>query len=297
MKISGIAWFDRMKAGVADFAKKTGINASQIGPTTASPELEANLLRSAITQNPTVLAVIPIDPASVETALAQARSKGITVVTHEAPTITNADADIEAFDNASYGEQIMSSLAKCMNGSGDYAQFVGSLTSETHMDWANAGLAMQEKKYPGMHRIAQPFESNDNAATSYTKTKQILQSNPGIKGFFGDSSQDVPGIARAIQEAGLQDKICVFGTGVPSETKQYIADGSADGIFLWDPKLAGEAMLQAGKILASGKKLSAGVDLKVPGYTSMHQSATNPLEFYGDAILSITKANIDNYTF
>jgi simple sugar transport system substrate-binding protein len=297
VKLTGIAWFDRMGTGVDDFAAETGLNATQTGPATADTELQVGIVQSLIAQKPTALGVVPLDPGALENVIQQARDAGIVVVTHEAPTIQNADADIEAFDNPVYGQAIMDGLAECLGDSGEYIQFVGSLTSETHMAWANAGYESQLAEYPGLTRISEPVESNDNADTAYEKTKQLLQANPDLRGFFGDSSQDVPGIARAIQELGLQDDTCVFGTGVPSETSQFLEDGSADQIYLWDPALAGHAVLAAAKIIAEGGTVEEGTDLGVPGYESLVQSKDNPITFFGNAPLVLTKDNVGDYDF
>lgn len=297
VKLTGIAWFDRMATGVAEFGSETGLDASQTGPATADTELQVGVVQSLIAQQPTALGIVPLDPGALENVIQQARDAGIVVVTHEAPTIKNADADIEAFDNPVYGAAIMEGLAECMGGSGDYVQFVGSLTSETHMAWANAGYELQQSEYPDMNRISEPVESNDNADTAYEKTKQLLQANPNLSGFFGDSSQDLPGIARAIQELGLQDDTCVYGTGVPSETSQFLEDGSADQIYLWDPALAGKAVLAAAKIIAEGGTLENGTDLGVPGYESLVQSTENPITFFGNAPLILNKDTVGDYDF
>ncbi|CAA9422785.1 MAG: ABC transporter, substrate-binding protein (cluster 2, ribose/xylose/arabinose/galactose) [uncultured Quadrisphaera sp.] len=297
VKLTGIAWFDRMETGVDAFTEQTGLAASQTGPATADTELQVGVIQGLIAQRPEALGVVPLDPGAVENVIQQAKDAGIVVVTHEAPTIQNADADIEAFDNADYGTKIMAGLAECMGGEGEYVQFVGSLTSETHMAWAEAGLAAQQAEHPGMTRVSDPVESDDNADTAYEKTKQLLQANPALRGFFGDSSQDVPGIGRAIAEAGLQDDTCVYGTGVPSETRELVADGSVDGIYLWDPALAGQAVLSAAQIIAEGGELSTGTDLGVEGYGSLVQSPDNPKTFLGDAALALTAETIDDYDF
>lgn len=297
VKVTGIAWFDRMATGVKAFHDATGIAATQTGPATASTELQVGLIQSLIPQKPVAMTIVPLDPGAVENVIKQVRQAGIVVVTHEAPSIQNADADIEPFDNTEYGKEVMDSLGECMHGKGKYVQFVGSLTSETHMDWAGAGLAHQQSVFPGMSRVGTPVESGDNADTAYQKTKELLQAHPDLTGFFGDSSEDVPGIGRAIQEAGLQNQTCVVGTGIPSETKSYLQDGSIDGIFLWDPAKAGQAMLSAAREIVTGSKIAAGTNLGIPGYTSLVQSAQNPKTFHGDAIISVTKANLDQYDF
>ena len=65
------------------------------------------------------------------------------------PEFKNADIDIEAFDNAAYGRQIMQNLAQCMGQQGKYVQFVGALTAKTHMEWVGAAHDMQVSQLPG----------------------------------------------------------------------------------------------------------------------------------------------------
>lgn len=297
VKLTGIAWFDRMKTGVEDYAKASGKSATQTGPATNSPELQVGIIQGLIAQKPAVLAIIPSDPGSLDAVIKQATGAGIKVVTQEAPALTSPDADIEAFDNAVYGQTIMKDLGTCMKGQGQYVQFVGSLTAASHMEWSKAGYAEQQKSFTGMTRVGTEVESNNNADVAYTKTKQLLQANPKLVGFQGASSEDVIGIARAVREAGLQNDTCVYGTGVPSQAKQYLADGSIDQIYFWDPAAAGNAMLKAGQMLVEGKKLETGTDLGVEGYSKLTQSTTNPKMFTAEAMLSATKDTVDKFPF
>lgn len=297
VKLTGIAWFDRMNQGVKQFGTDNKVTASQTGPSTNSPEQQVSLIQGLIAQKPAALAIVPSDPSSVTAVIKQARAAGIKVVTHEAPALTDVDADIEAFDNAKYGQKIMADMAACMKGSGEYVQFVGTLTAATHMAWTTAAYELQQSKFPQLKRVSAPVESNNNGDQAYRKAKELLQAHPNLAGFQGASSEDVPGIARAIKEAGLQNDTCVFGTGVPSQTKAFVADGSIDAIYLWDPELAGEAMLAAAKMIVDGKQLAAGTDLGVKGYEKLAVSPQNPKVFLGDAMLVLTKAEIGQYDF
>jgi len=110
----------------------------------------------------------------------------------------------------------MDGLGKCMGEQGKYVQFVGGLTAKTHMEWVGAAYKEQQAKFPGMTRVEDPIESTDNENVAYEKAKEILAKYPDIKGFEGSAGNDVPGIARAVEEAGLQDKTCVLGTSIPS---------------------------------------------------------------------------------
>ena len=124
VKAQTIPWFQRMAVGVAAFSERTGIDGRQEGADDVSPEKQVQIVQDLIAQRPTAITVVPNSPEALESVLKQARDQGIIVVSHEASGITNVDIDIEAFDNASYGSEIMDNLGECMGGTGEYVQFV-----------------------------------------------------------------------------------------------------------------------------------------------------------------------------
>jgi simple sugar transport system substrate-binding protein len=297
VKVSGVGWFDRMEEGVKEYASKTGVDARQEGADDASPEKQVQIIENLIPQRPTAITMVPNSPESLENVAKQARAQGIVVVSHEAAGMQNVDADIEAFDNKAYGAEMMDNLGKCMGGKGQYVAMVGHLTAKTHMDWVQGALDEAKSKYPGIQRVEGPIESKEDENVAYQNAKAILQKYPNIKGFEGSAGTDVAGIARAVQEAGLQDKTCVMGTSIPSVAKKYLADGSIDKIFFWDPALAGEAQLSAATMIAEGKKIEEGTDLGVPGYDSLKPIPGTTNAFSGDAAVVVDKTNVDKYNF
>ena len=273
------------------------MDARQEGADDASPEKQVQIIENLLPQRPTAITVVPNSPESLENVLKQARSQGIVVVSHEAAGMTNVDADIEAFDNKSYGAEIMDNLGKCMGGEGQYVAMVGHLTAKTHMDWVQGALEEAESKFPDIERVEDPIESKEDENVAYTNAKSLLKKYPDIKGFEGSAGTDVAGIARAVQEAGLEDKVCVMGTSIPSVSRKYLGDGSIDKIFFWDPALAGEAQLSAATLLAQGKKIEAGTDLGVDGYNSLKPLEGTDNVFVGDAAVVVDKNNVDDYDF
>lgn len=297
VKAQTIPWFQRMAVGVEEFAEESGIDARQEGADDVSPEKQVAIIQDLIAQQPTAITVVPNSPEALESVLAQAREQGIIVVSHEATGIENVDVNIEAFDNASYGSGIMDNLAECMGEEGDYVQFVGGFTAKTHMEWVEAGYQNQMENFPGMTRVEEPIESTDNQETAYERAKEILAKYPDIKGFQGSAGNDVPGIGRAVQEAGLQDQVCVMGTSIPSVANQYLADGSIDKIFFWDPALAGKAQLEIARILADGGEIEEGTDLGIEGYTSLKKLEGYDNVFVGDASVAADAETAAEYNF
>lgn len=295
VKVIGVGWFDNMEKGIKEWGSANKVDASMIGAVDASPEKQSKMVEDLIAQKVTGIGIVPNDVASIDGVIAKAKKAKIWVVTHESPSIKNADANIEAFDNSAYGAVMMDNLATCMGKTGKYAAFVGHVTAESHMQWAAGALAQAKKKYPDITRVEDPIESNEDVDVAYNKTKELLKKYPDLKGLEGSAAGDVVGIGRAIEELGLSDKVCVMGTSIPSMTTKYLTSGAIDKIFFWDSALAGKAMLSMLDILSKGGKIKAGMDLKVPGYNKITKIAGTTKGWAGNAWVIVDKNNMTKY--
>jgi simple sugar transport system substrate-binding protein len=294
VKSTGFNWFKRMEVGVKEFGAKNGINAVQVGPSKADSAMQLQSLEDAISQKPKALAVVPLEVAALEPALAKAKERGIVVVTHEAADAKNADYDVEAFDNAAYGRHLMEEMAKRMNYEGQYVVFVGSLTQTTHNAWVDAAIALQKEKYPKMELVGTKNESHDDVAKAYQITKDLLKTYPNLKGIQGSDALDVVGAGQAVEEAGLGGKLAIVGTSIPSYAGDLLKAGTVSLITCWDPALAGEAMNAVAKLVLAGKTVTSGTDLGIPGYEKVDVIGK---VIYGSAWLDMDAANVDKYNF
>ncbi len=294
VKIAGIQWFNRMEEGVNKFAADTGMNAFQVGPAQADPQQQVALIEDMIAQGVDALAVVPMSPEALEPVLGRAMEAGIAVITHEAAAQQNTAYDLEAFVNEDFGANLMEQLATCMGGEGEYAVFVGSLTSQTHNQWVDGAIAYQKANYPDMTLVGDKNETFDDAEQAYAKAQEVLRAFPNIKGMQGSASTDVAGIGRAIEERGREDATCVFGTSLPSIAGQYLETAAVDGIGFWDPAVAGEAMNKLAVMVMNGEDVTDGMDLGLPGYESV---TLDGKVIYGQAWVNVNADNMADYPF
>jgi len=289
-------WFVHMENGVKKFAKDTGINVFQKGPSQYDAVMQVQVIEDLIAQGVDALCVVPIDPAAVDVVLKKALDKGIVVVTHEASSQVSTMFDIEAFDNAAYGAFIMDNLAAAMGEEGKYTTMVGALTEKSHNEWADGGVARQKEKYPNMTLLtADPrVESHDNGEQAYERAKELFKKYPDLKGIQGASSYDAPGVARAIGELGLQGKAFTCGTGMPKENAQILKDGYVSALTLWDSADAAYAMLSLAVKILNGEEIKDGIDLGLKGYNAMK---LNGKVLVGEGFIVITKDNVDSFDF
>ncbi len=294
VKLTGVAWFDRMEEGVKRFAADTGMDAFQTGHSTADPAEQVRVIEDLIAQNVDAICVVPNSTEALEPVLKKAMDQGIIVIAHEASNIQNANFDIEAFDNTAYGEHFMEKLGPMMGSKGEYTTFVGSLTATSHNEWVDGSTKVQESKYPDMKLVSNKNETTEDSEIAYQKTKELLKAYPNLIGFQGSAMTDAPGVARAIEEVGKADSTFVVGTSLVSVAGQYLETGSIDMISFWDPAEAGYAMNELALMLLKGETPAAGVSLKAPGYQNLKLDGK---VFFGSAWIDVTKENMGDYNF
>ena len=299
VKISGIPWFDRMKTGVDMYAEQhPEMDIEQVGPASADSAQQLQIVQDLVARGVDALAVVPMDPAILEGVLKRAMDRGIVVVTHEADNQKNTMVDVEAFDNAEYGAALNERLAECMGGEGKWTTFVGSLGSRTHMQWVGAGEE-NAKQYEGMELVDPNNESFDDAQGTYEKAKEILRKHPDIKGFQTSAGNDVLGVGRAIEEAGLAGKVCLVGTGLPNPSAAYLDSGAITAIGFWDPQKAGMAMNSVATKLLAGEEITDGMDLGVEGYgnVSVRDGVGDGLLVIGNGMVLADKDTYEEHLF
>ena len=293
-------WFVRMETGVNEYAAAhTEDTIYQKGTPEIDATLQYQLVMDLIAQDVDAICIVPVDLESIEPALKEARDNDIVVIAHEGAGLTNVDYDIEAFNNELYGAFIMDNLAKAMGEEGLYTTMVADLTNGSHNEWADGGVKRATEAYPNMTLLeAEPrVESHDNGDTAYNVAKELFKKYPDLKGIMGTSSFDAPGVARAIEELGLQGKVFTAGTGMPGDNAELLKSGAVQYLTLWDPALAGQAMVALAQKLLNGEEIAAPLDLGVEGYTELQFKEGSETVFEGQGWITITAENVDSFGF
>ena len=295
-KVIGQAWWDYVGEGVAEWAAEhPEIEVIYKGPAEVDAAAQVQIMTDLVNQGIDVLCFAANDPNACEEICKQAMEKGIIVISTESATMTNIHYDVEAFTDAGLGAFLMDSLAKQMGEEGEYVTMVGSMTMESHNNWADSAVARQQEAYPNMTLVADARISSDSdAEVAYNRTKEMIQKYPNLKGILGTSSFDAPGAARAIDELGLTGKVFAISVAMPSETKDYLEAGILQAVGLWDPAVTAKVMLNLAVEMYNGTPVEAGMDLGMPGYEAVE---INGKVVVGQGALEITKDNVNNFTF
>src|SRR5699024_3080112 len=176
---------------------------------------------------------------------------------------------------------------------------VGHVTNASHNEWADGAVERQKEAYPDMQLLeAQDrVESQDDGEVAYQVASQLLKAHPDLKGVVGTSSFDAPGVARAIEEAGLIGEVFASGTGMPAANKDILEKGIVKSLTLWDPADAGYAMASLATLILDGEEIANGVDLGVEGYEDMQYAEGSDVILEGNGWIEINADNVDDFGF
>ena len=261
VKVGGIPWFNVMEQGIKDEGKLLGVDAWQVGPTTADPAEQVRAIEDLIARKVDVIGVVPNDAKVLEPVLKRAQEAGIKVITHESPDQKNADWDFELLNTQTMGANHMKDMAKCMGEEGKYAMFVGSLTVPLVNDGANAAIAYQKEHYPNMTLVEDRFGVAESVDDSMRTTNDLMSKYKDLKGIMSFGSQGPIGAGRAIDKRKKNDAICVFGTFTPGQGIKLLEKGAIDGGYISNPMIAGKVFVQVATAMMNGEPIKDGVKI------------------------------------
>lgn len=294
VKQLGTAWYQRQQLGLDEMNKEGGVDCFMVGPETADPAIQVQIMEDLIAQGVDAITVVPISVEALEPVCKKAREAGIIVISHEAAGMENVDYDVEAFDNATYGAFMMDKLAEAMGEKGEYATTVGFLTSKSHMEWMEAAVKRQEEAYPDMKLVADKIEENDDSQTGYDKFQELIKAYPNLKGMLVSSMSGTQGVGLAIEEMGLAGQVSGVGTCIVSVSGPFLESGALTETTFWDPAGAGYALNKVALMALKGENIETGTDLGYVGYDSI---TLDENVIYGNDTLSATKGNMGDYPF
>ena len=234
-KLVGIPWFTAMENGFKDYAEQIGdLDISVVGAPDTDPAAQARILEDAIAQEPDAIVVVPNDTRVLEPILARGRDAGILMVTQEAPSVQNADLDIEFLIAERYGADMMDLFVREAGSSGGYAIMVGGLTVESHNQRADMAVAHQEAAYPGLYQVTSRLEGSESVEEAQDRTLELIAAYDDLVGVMYIGSLGAIGGAQAVTSLN-RDDIAIVGGSVPSQAKSYLEEDSINANYISNP--------------------------------------------------------------
>lgn len=294
-KLTGIGYYDVVKSGVDEAARELPeVQVTWSGPTQDLVEKQIELIENLIPARPHLIAVAANDPRAIVPALQKARAAGIHVMSWDGDTQLR-EFFVNLVDFDALGTKIVEAIKDEIGATGDIAIVTTSFASPNQSSWIIAIKQHLYAKYPGL-KIVDMRAAGENTEEAYRITQDYLKEFPNLKGVIALGVPNLPGVAKAVKEAGLAGKFAVVGNSTPNLMRAYLKDGTVKKVLLWNAPDHGYLTLYSAYRLLNGE-VQAGVAFKagrlgcfVPKNDALSMQVALP-------VLVFTRENVDRYRY
>lgn len=300
-KLVGIGYFNACERGAREAAAELGIDLVFDGPAVDKVEEQVKIVDRWIAQGFDIIAVAPNDPEVISPALQRAKAAGIAVLTWDAdanPTASGRATFVNQAPTEAIGNTLVDVLAEGIGGRGKGLIVTGSATSPNQNAWMKVMHARIAERYPEI-KLIETLVSDEDQAKAQQLTREALSAHPDLAGVWGITSVSMPGAAKAVRDAGKSGKVFVTGLCLPSTAREFVKDGTAPKVVLWNAVDLGYLTVQVGKRLAEKNLLpgehAMGRLSKIAVGRGAGPEATS--EVLLGPPLVFDKDNIDQYDF
>jgi LacI family transcriptional regulator len=183
------------------------------------------------------LGIIAVDHPSVREAvrtLAQRQVKIVTMVSdiHQVPRIAYVGVDNRAAGRLA-GYLTRRFLGR--RAAGKVALFTGSLSYRGHEEREMGYRNILSEESPSLE-IIQLREIMDDDSRAYDEARGLLEAHPNVSAIYNVGA-GTRGIAKALKESGLQQKIVFVGHDATPNARELLLDGTLDAVIDQNPRV------------------------------------------------------------
>jgi len=294
-QIAGIPYYVAMQEGAERAAEELGVEYVQEGPTSTNAADQLRIFESFVNQGFDVIAISPLDEETLKPAIVRAREAGIIVLTSDAdaPGSDRQYFVAQALDQ-DLGYTLLDETVARTGDSGKIAIVSDSPTIQSMQNWIAAIEERAESAYPEIE-IVSVDHTDGTAQRAYQFATDAMTRNPDLMAVLGMASTTCPGIAQAVEAAGVVGEVLSAGYCSPNTARDYIKSGAMPFSVLWNPADLGYLTVWVGDYLVNGGEVTG--DLDVPGLEA-------PVRYLPDSGILLlgppsvfTEDNVDDFDF
>jgi ribose transport system substrate-binding protein len=252
-------------------------------PTSSTASVQVSLLETLTSQGYTGWGVSAVTAQSLTTPIAQAVSKGLSVVAYDSP-LPGTDAQLYiGTPNTTAGCDAGKAMTQAI-GSGDVVAISGSLTAANTQQRVSG---FEQCAGAGV-KVVQTLNDNQDVDTAVSDLQAAIQANPNIKGIYAVYSYDGGAAGQAVTASGNTGKITIVSDDGEANTVGDVKSGLIAASILQRPYYQGFMLAY---VLAADKVLgqSATMALVKPYF------AAGLGDTLSTGVGIMTKANISDF--
>ncbi|WP_435613234.1 rhamnose ABC transporter substrate-binding protein [Streptomyces sp. bgisy159] len=232
-----------------------GSSYKEVGPSSATDTSgQVSYVNTLTQQQVDAIAVSAQDPGALCTALKQAMSNGIKVVTYDSDTKPECrNAFVSQASAEDLGRTEVQLLAEQIGYKGEIAILSAAQTATNQNIWIDyMKEELKDPKYKDVKLVKVAY-GNDDAQQSFQQTQGLLQQFPNLKGIISPTTVGIKAAAQYLSGSTYKGKVKLTGLGTPNDMRKYVKDGTVDAFELWDPAKLGDLAARAAVALVSGQ--------------------------------------------
>ncbi|VTU30532.1 Maltose operon transcriptional repressor [Variovorax sp. PBS-H4] len=205
------------------------------------------------------IAVMALEHPAVREAVAELAEQGVPVITLISDLSNSPRVAYIGLDNRAAGRTAGYLIGRFIGvRSAKVALIAGSLSYRAHEEREAGFLHVIEEMFSHLSVVGLR-EGHDDAEQNYRQTRALLDQHPELCGIYniGGASD---GVARALKEAGRDQKIAFIGHGLTPDTRALLVDGSLDAVITQSPYATLMSCVRIFTNLRDGREVMSGVE-------------------------------------
>jgi len=292
----GNPYFDTSDKGGKTAVESFKGTYNEVGPSTATADAQVSYINTLTQQQVGAIVLSANDPTALGSALTQAKSAGVKIVTFDSDT----DAKYrDVFVNQATADGIakvqVDTIAKEIGDSGEVAILSAAANATNQNAWIELMKKDLAKDHPNI-KLVDTVYGNDDDQTSFDKTAALLQTHPNLKGIISPTTVGIAAAARYLSTSDAKGKVKLTGLGTPNQMREYVKNGTVDEFALWNPEDLGYLAAFTAKALIDGKITGKKGDTFEAGKLGKFTVGDNATVLLGDPFV-FDKDNIDKFNF
>ncbi|GHH85581.1 rhamnose ABC transporter substrate-binding protein [Streptomyces capitiformicae] len=235
--------------------KELGSSYKEVGPSSATDTSgQVSYVNTLTQQQVDAMAVSAQDPGALCTALKQAMSNDIKVVTYDSDTKPECrNAFVSQAGAEDLGRTEVQLLAEQIGYKGEIAILSAAQTATNQNIWIDFMMdELKDPKYKDI-KLVKTVYGDDDAQKSFQQTQGLLQEYPNLKGIISPTTVGIKAAAQYLSGSKYKGKVKLTGLGTPNDMRKYVKNGTVEAFELWDPAKLGELAARTSVALVSGQ--------------------------------------------
>ena len=197
-------------------------------------EVQDEILEEIIKKKPKAIVLAVTDYKKIQPVAEKILEEGITLVTIDSDVKTDYKHSFVATNNTLAAKKAGKEMARILGEKGQVAVMTHFYASTTAKE-REQGFRQELESYKDIKVIDKTWYCNSDVNLAYQKTLSILKEHPEVNGIFGSNEVAILGIAKAISDKGLSNKIKLIGFDSNPEVVQLIEEDVIDAVMVQRP--------------------------------------------------------------